>query len=116
MFLSISFIRKFLVFVHFFKKINDNQNIQMKMVLIFYSTFLNLFRPESCLTLEKNLKMDHRHAATERINKTTAIEVRTADIEEMGIKLRLTIVDTPGKYIFSRPPSRTPHALFSYFQ
>lgn len=33
----------------------------------------------------------------ERLTKTTAIQVRTADIEEMGIKLRLTIVDTPGK-------------------
>nr|CAH0110164.1 unnamed protein product [Daphnia galeata] len=32
----------------------------------------------------------------ERLTKTTAIQVRTADIEEMGIKLRLTIVDTPG--------------------
>ena len=33
---------------------------------------------------------------SERLTKTTAIQVRTADIEEMGIKLRLTIVDTPG--------------------
>lgn len=32
----------------------------------------------------------------ERLAKTTSIEVRTADIEEMGIRLRLTIVDTPG--------------------
>ena len=64
------------------------------------------------MLLLKNVKMDHWHAATERINKTTAIEVRTADIEEMGIRLRLTIVDTPGKYIFSRPPARTLHALF----
>lgn len=36
----------------------------------------------------------------ERITKTTAIQVRTADIEEMGIKLRLTIVDTPGRFFF----------------
>lgn len=35
----------------------------------------------------------------ERITKTTAIQVRTADIEEMGIKLRLTIVDTPGRMV-----------------
>lgn len=34
----------------------------------------------------------------ELVNKTTSIEVHTADIEEMGIKLRLTIVDTPGNH------------------
>ena len=42
---------------------------------------------------------------SERLTKTTAIQVRTADIEEMGIKLRLTIVDTPGNiassYVFT---------------
>uniref|UniRef100_A0A2M4AG18 Septin n=1 Tax=Anopheles triannulatus TaxID=58253 RepID=A0A2M4AG18_9DIPT len=32
----------------------------------------------------------------ERIEKTTRIEKKTIDIEEKGIKLRLTIVDTPG--------------------
>lgn len=37
---------------------------------------------------------------SERLTKTTGIQVRTADIEEMGIKLRLTIVDTPGKRCF----------------
>lgn len=37
---------------------------------------------------------------SERLTKTTAIQVRTADIEEMGIKLRLTIVDTPGNTCF----------------
>ena len=36
----------------------------------------------------------------ERLAKTTSIEVRTADIEEMGIRLRLTIVDTPGATSF----------------
>ena len=32
----------------------------------------------------------------ERLVKTTEIEKTTLDIEEAGVKLRLTIVDTPG--------------------
>lgn len=32
----------------------------------------------------------------QRIEKTTRIEKKTLDIEERGVKLRLTIVDTPG--------------------
>ncbi|XP_065161903.1 septin-5 isoform X2 [Atheta coriaria] len=32
----------------------------------------------------------------ERLTKTTLIEKKTMDIEERGVKLRLTIVDTPG--------------------
>lgn len=34
--------------------------------------------------------------ANERITKTTTIEKKTMEIEEKGVKLRLTIVDTPG--------------------
>ncbi|KAG4072972.1 hypothetical protein HA402_006652 [Bradysia odoriphaga] len=34
--------------------------------------------------------------ALERIDKTTKIEKKTMDIEERGIRLRLSIVDTPG--------------------
>ncbi|XP_043260202.1 septin-2 isoform X2 [Colletes gigas] len=34
--------------------------------------------------------------AAERIEKTTMIEKKTMDIEERGVRLRLTIVDTPG--------------------
>ncbi|XP_054257882.1 septin-4 isoform X1 [Macrosteles quadrilineatus] len=34
--------------------------------------------------------------ASDRINKTTAIEKKSMDIEERGVKLRLTVVDTPG--------------------
>jgi len=33
----------------------------------------------------------------ERIRRTTEIEKTTMEIEEKGVKLRLTIVDTPGK-------------------
>lgn len=33
---------------------------------------------------------------SERIKKTTCIEKKTMDIEERGVKLRLTVVDTPG--------------------
>lgn len=35
----------------------------------------------------------------ERIEKTTTIEKKTMDIEERGVRLRLTIVDTPGTYL-----------------
>ncbi|CAH0751522.1 unnamed protein product [Diatraea saccharalis] len=34
--------------------------------------------------------------AQDRIEKTTSIEKKTMEIEERGVKLRLTIVDTPG--------------------
>lgn len=34
---------------------------------------------------------------SDRINKTTTIERKTMDIEERGVKLRLTVVDTPGE-------------------
>lgn len=33
---------------------------------------------------------------TDRIERTTTIEKKTMEIEERGVKLRLTIVDTPG--------------------
>ena len=32
----------------------------------------------------------------DRIEKTTRIEKKTIDIEERGVRLRLTVVDTPG--------------------
>lgn len=32
----------------------------------------------------------------DRIEKTTRIEKKTMDIEEKGVRLRLTVVDTPG--------------------
>lgn len=32
----------------------------------------------------------------EKISKTVRIEASTVDIEERGVKLRLTVVDTPG--------------------
>ena len=35
----------------------------------------------------------------ERVTKTTQIERKTMDIEERGVKLRLTVVDTPGNSI-----------------
>lgn len=34
--------------------------------------------------------------STERIKKTVCIETSTVEIEERGVKLRLTVVDTPG--------------------
>ena len=33
---------------------------------------------------------------SERIEKTVSIEASTVEIEERGVKLRLTVVDTPG--------------------
>lgn len=49
---------------------------------------------------------------TERINQTVEILKHTVDIEEKGVKLKLTIVDTPGfgdavnniqRYVFVMP-------------
>ena len=37
-----------------------------------------------------------RLALSERIKQTVNIEATTVDIEEKGVKLRLTVVDTPG--------------------
>lgn len=34
--------------------------------------------------------------AGERLERTTRIEKKTMDIEEQGVRLRLTIIDTPG--------------------
>ena len=38
----------------------------------------------------------HTHVYTERIKQTVSIDATTVDIEEKGVKLRLTVVDTPG--------------------
>jgi len=43
--------------------------------------------------LYSNRKMP---SAEERVNRTTDIEKTTMEIEEKGVKLRLTVVDTPG--------------------
>ena len=36
------------------------------------------------------------HLLTEKIERTVQIEASTVEIEERGVKLRLTVVDTPG--------------------
>lgn len=36
----------------------------------------------------------------ERLKKTVEIQKTTMEIEEKGVKLRLTIVDTPGLFLF----------------
>ena len=33
---------------------------------------------------------------SEKVDKTVKIEASTVEIEERGVKLRLTVVDTPG--------------------
>ena len=33
---------------------------------------------------------------TDKLQKTVSIEASTVEIEERGVKLRLTVVDTPG--------------------
>lgn len=38
----------------------------------------------------------HVTSRTERIGQTVSIDATTVDIEEKGVKLRLTVVDTPG--------------------
>lgn len=39
---------------------------------------------------------DHAPTPAERISQTVEILKHTVDIEEKGVKLKLTIVDTPG--------------------
>lgn len=38
----------------------------------------------------------HIHTASEKIKQTVKIDASTVEIEERGVKLRLTVVDTPG--------------------
>ncbi|XP_062577005.1 septin-2-like isoform X2 [Saccostrea cucullata] len=38
----------------------------------------------------------HIHSAAEKISQTVKIDASTVEIEERGVKLRLTVVDTPG--------------------
>lgn len=38
----------------------------------------------------------HIHSASEKIKQTVKIDASTVEIEERGVKLRLTVVDTPG--------------------
>ena len=40
------------------------------------------------------------HPVDERLKKTVEIQKTTMEIEEKGVKLRLTIVDTPGTFIY----------------
>ncbi|CAG9835942.1 unnamed protein product [Diabrotica balteata] len=54
------------------------------------STLLNSLFLED---LYRNRKIPE---VSERISKTTSIEKKTMEIEERGVKLRLTVVDTPG--------------------
>lgn len=42
------------------------------------------------------LALTHMLLFKERINQTVEIIKHTVDIEEKGVKLKLTIVDTPG--------------------
>lgn len=43
-----------------------------------------------------SLALTHMLLFKERINQTVEIIKHTVDIEEKGVKLKLTIVDTPG--------------------
>ncbi|CAF5035177.1 unnamed protein product, partial [Rotaria magnacalcarata] len=38
----------------------------------------------------------HIHTAQEKIRQGVKIEASTVEIEERGVKVRLTVVDTPG--------------------
>ena len=40
--------------------------------------------------------LNHHHPCLEKIQATVRIEASTVEIEERGVKLRLTVVDTPG--------------------
>lgn len=45
---------------------------------------------------QTDLYPDKEKATVDMIKKTVSIEASTVEIEERGVKLRLTIVDTPG--------------------
>lgn len=52
--------------------------------------------PSLSLTWGVPPTVDMSSATTERITQTVEITKHVVDIEEKGVKLRLTIVDTPG--------------------
>lgn len=52
--------------------------------------------PSLSLTWGVPPTIDVSSATTERITQTVEITKHVVDIEEKGVKLRLTIVDTPG--------------------
>ena len=52
---------------------------------------------------------------SEKINKTTKIEKRTMEIEEKGVRLRLTVVDTPGELRNQSAPLTTQTAAETNF-
>lgn len=43
-----------------------------------------------------NYNYKNMHYVAEKLQKTVTIEKKYMEIEERGVKLRLTIVDTPG--------------------
>jgi len=49
-----------------------------------------------CLNLQRLVIIPIYDLFLERISKTVGIEKKYMEIEEKGVKLRLTIVDTPG--------------------
>ena len=60
------------------------------------STLINsLFLTDLYSSKEKEASISERDL-NERCKKTVKIEAQTVEIEERGVKLRLTIVDTPG--------------------
>lgn len=49
-----------------------------------------------CLLCHANHLLFLYFHSTEKIERTVQIEASTVEIEERGVKLRLTVVDTPG--------------------
>lgn len=43
-----------------------------------------------------DIPLIHEVVITEKITQTVKIDASTVEIEERGVKLRLTVVDTPG--------------------
>ena len=59
--------------------------------------YLNLFSDIFKLNIFFSQKIDRIVAnAAEKIKKTVQLDASTVEIEERGVKLRLTVVDTPG--------------------
>lgn len=61
-----------------------------------------MFLSECVHTWKKACELSGEHVniyVPEKLKRTTTIQKHTIEIEERGVKLRLTVIDTPGKNV-----------------
>ena len=66
------------------------------MYIIAAHTYTRMCIPTRPLNTCLSYCVQSTRVCTERIKQTVSIDATTVDIEEKGVKLRLTVVDTPG--------------------